>query len=142
MQVNDMTRKELEAVPIRENWHEEVRCDSVVILPGRARDLHDSGYRRMDFVAVSNGEPVCRLSACSDVVHIGGLGGYGYRWYDRADALPKRVSPVAWKVECLPESGLLQLWARGGVICGSAVSSFELWADDERAKEKSHGDDA
>jgi len=120
--VTQMTRKEFNALPSRE-WGEDIGpFQSLIILPRRG--LHDSGYRLMDFVAVRDGIPVCRLSGCSDVLHIDGIGGYGrFR-----GALPEAVPPKDWTIDCLPKSGLLQIF--GPVLtCGPALSSFELYGE-------------
>ena len=133
MKANDMTRKEFDALPSRE-WNEDVEgVRSLVILPGRAKDMHDSGYRCMDFVAVNkDGEALCRLSGCSDVVHIEGIGGYGNKWLEQYGTVPKKIPPVAWSIDCLPKSGLLQLFAREGITCGPAFSSFEVFSKEDK----------
>jgi hypothetical protein len=134
MNINDMTRKQFEAVPFREDWSAEVRCDEIVILP--QRKMHDSGYRCMDFVAVKNGEPVCRLSGDSDVIHVDGIGGFGRDWLTHYGHCPDSVPPSAWSIDCLPKSGLLRMWStRGDMICGPGMSSFEIYATHEHPKE-------
>jgi hypothetical protein len=127
MNISDMTRKQFDELPWREGWGKEIMCDSIVILPTRHK--HESGFRCMDFVAVKENEPICRLSGCSDVIHIDGIGGYGYQWYERTGAVPKAIQPAGWSIDCLPKSGLLRLWSRNGVICGAPLSSFEIFAD-------------
>ena len=130
-----MTRKEFDALPYRDgdDWSRNFECDGVVILPGRSRDKHDSGYRCMDFVAIRNNYPVCRLSGCSDVIHLNGIGGYGYNWLEKYEGLPSSVPPLDWTIDCLPKSGLLRLFCpRGkGVICGPSLSSFEIFGKEE-----------
>jgi hypothetical protein len=132
MSVSEMTRKELDAVPYREDWSKSVMCKSIVILPGRIKDMHDSGYRFMDFVAVDmDGNPICRLSGCSDVVHIEGIGGYG-EW-TASRGLPHAVKPRSWSIDCLPKSGLLQLFpGTFKMKAGASYSSFEIYAVDEK----------
>lgn len=125
--VNTMTRKEFEALPCRPDWKENIECAAIIILPSRR--MHDSGYRCMDFVAVSReGEPVCRLSGCSDVLHIDGIAGVGEYLLERGfNANP----PIAaWTMDCLPKSGLLRLWpARThNMIVGMGLSSFEVFS--------------
>jgi hypothetical protein len=115
MNILEMTRKEFENLPCRE-WSETVTCDSIIILPGKAKNLHDSGYRCMDFVAVIKSEPICLLSGCSDAIRIDGIGG------------SRRLQPLAyWTIDCLPKSGLLRLWASTKIVCGPALSSFEVY---------------
>ena len=116
-----MTRKEFDELKHRD-WDEDVICDSIIILPGRSRDLHDSGYRCMDFVAVKNDEPICLLAGGSDVIHIDGIGG--------ADLRKGSFGDGAWSIDCLPKSGLLRLWPTktGCVRAGSALSSFEIFS--------------
>ena len=91
--------------------------DSLVILPLRTK--HDSGYRCLDFVAVRNGKPVCKLSGCSDVIHIGGIGS---SYLGKSDL-------VDWSIDCLPKSGLLRLFAGDAILKdGGALSSFQVFA--------------
>ena len=52
MKVSEMTRKQFDELPHREYGSGEIEFRSLVILPGRSKDMHDSGYRMMDFVAV------------------------------------------------------------------------------------------
>lgn len=108
---NNWPRKRFEELPAR-SWNEDIgEFDSLIILPMRQR--HDSGYRCMDFVAVKDNEPFCRLSGCSDVIHIDGIGGYGHNWLDTYSGVPHLVPPSGWNIDCLPVSGLLRMWSRG-----------------------------
>lgn len=117
-----MTRKEIENVPSRE-WSEDIgEFDALVILP--TRDIHDSGYRCMDFVACVGDTPIRRLSGCSDVIHINGIGGYG-KW---KGLLPQLVEPIDWSIDCLKVSGLLRMFSQHKLTCGTALSSFEIYA--------------
>ena len=126
--LNDMTRKDFEALPHRK-WDEIIECDSIIILPGKPKDLHDSGYRCMDFVACNKGEAMCLLSGCSDVVHLDGIGGYGHNWYMKREGVPKMVIPKGWAIDCLPRSGLLRLWCdRSNLLCDPALASFAVYA--------------
>lgn len=125
-QIEDMKRSEFEALPSR-NWNEDIgEFDSLIILP--KRHLHDSGYRCMDFVAVRDFKPVCRLSGCSDVIHIEGIGGLGYRWLERFGEYPKSVKPIGWSIDCLRTSGLLRLFTGRKMLAGEALSSFEVFS--------------
>ena len=75
MNVFDMTKEDFEKVPERCGFSEDIReFDSLMIIP---QDYaHDSGGMCMDFVAVSKeGEPICRLSGCADVLNLDGIGG-------------------------------------------------------------------
>jgi len=156
--INQMTRRQFNELPRREDWSKEVQCDCLIILPAQcdwlgviryhikrllARafrleppreceigHLHDSGYRRMDFVAVKDGEPVCRLAGGSDMLHIEGIGGLGYRWLEKHGGCPPfLVPPAGWSIVCLPKSGLLRMFSRNdNMICGSALSSFQIYA--------------
>lgn len=123
---NNMTRKEFEALPLRKNWQEEILCDHLIILP--TRRMHDSNFRCMDFVAVSEHKMV-RLSGCSDVMHIDGIGGFGYNWLEKYNKCPDSVHPIGWSIDCLKTSGLLRIFASSYQIkCGASLSSFEFWA--------------
>lgn len=138
-------------------WDEKIEFDSMVILPAQfdwiglvkykvklylsrtlglkepdiweISHLHDSGFRMMDFVAIKDGEAVCLLSGCSDVIHIDGIGGFGKDWFLQYGDVPKTVRPSSWMVDCLPVSGLLRMWASGRkMTCGPSISSFEIYA--------------
>lgn len=124
--INEMTRKEFEELPSREDWSEDVYADCLVILPKRR--LHDSGYRCLDYVAVSK-ERMIRVAGCSDVMHIDGIGGFGDDWMNKYGTCPKAVHPIGWSVDCLKVSGLLRIFAHAYKIkCGPALSSFEMFA--------------
>jgi len=113
--IDNYTQKEFKALGLR-GWNEDIGVfDSLVILPTRRK--HDSGYRMMDFVAVKNNKPICRLSGCSDVVHIGGLIGEGLN--------------SNWSIDCLSKSGLLRLFNGSKKIrVGAALSSFEVFTEE------------
>lgn len=118
------TRKEFESLPCRE-WNQDIgEFNSLVILP--TKDIHDSGFRQMDFVAVKGTTPICRLSGCSDVIHIDGIGGYGYRWIERTTDRMK-VDAKGWCIDCLKTSGLLRIFSDGHLKAGEALSSFDLF---------------
>ncbi len=129
--INDMTVAEFKKVADREGFSSDVGAfDSLVVLPvdGRQR-LHDSGYRCMDFVAIRDGEPIALLSGCSDVLHIDGIGGFGYKWTEKYNGCPDFVKPKSWSIDCLPKSGLLHLFVSGHELrVGCALSSFEVYA--------------
>jgi hypothetical protein len=129
--INYWTRKQFEDLPFRPSWDEELKCDSIIVLPLRRK--HDSGYRVMDFVAVVNGMPICRLSGCSDVLHIDGIGGLGYNWLEEYHKVPDKVIPSGWSMDCLLTSGLMRFFPsfdrHKGIIAGMALSSFEIFVD-------------
>jgi hypothetical protein len=130
--INDMTRKEFEALPYRKNFNsDEGPFDSLVILPLCIK--HDSGFRCMDFVLCRESGAVCRLSGCSDVLCLDGTGGYGHNWCEVCDDSPVVVCPKGWKIDCLARSGLLRLWADNGyaLVAGGALSSFSVYAIEE-----------
>lgn len=97
--------------------------NALVIIP---QDYaHDSGWMCMDFVAVNKeGEPICRLSGCSDVLNLDGIGGYG-NW--RLGELPSRIEPKGWSIDCLP-CGYLRLFSRSTMTAGATLSNFEIHA--------------
>lgn len=157
--INEWTVEEFRKLPHRK-WDEDVGVfSSLIILPSEIRPsqvmwynikywlakhipclkkpeiydvngMHDSGYRCMDFVAVKEGKPLCLLSGCSDVLHIDGIGGYG-KWIPRK-GFPNKVELRDWNIDCLPTSGLLRLWCRGGMTAALALSSFEIYAEGKK----------
>lgn len=94
--------------------------------------LHDSGYRCMDFVLEGEGGSLRRISAWSDIVHIDGIGGYGWDWLNRCHGVPDSVPVTSWSLDCLAVSGLLRLFPHGTMMTrGWALSSFEVYAKRE-----------
>ncbi len=134
--INEWTRKEFEALPFAGHWDNKdvgpISC--LVILPTKRK--HDSGYRCLDFVAVVDNKPTCRLSGCSDVIHIEGIAGFGKDWVKKYNACPDLVPPKGWSMDCLAKSGLLRLFCHGGgwkkLTVGPALSSFEVFSVDEK----------
>lgn len=121
--INEWTLEELKALPSRSYGEDIGYFDSLIIIP--TDGIHDSGYRCMDFVAVKDNVPVCLLSGCSDVIHIDGIGGYSIK---NGGLIPKM--PKAWSIDCLKESGLLQLWVSGyKLTAGLALSDFQIFAN-------------
>ena len=112
MKVFDMTKEDFEKVPKRCGFSEDIgEFSALVIIP---QDYaHDSGWMCMDFVAVNEeGEPICRLSGCSDVLSFDVIGGHGKRW----------------SIDCLP-CGYLRLFSQSTLTAGPALSSFEIYAN-------------
>ena len=127
MDINKMTQEQFRQLPSNK-WDNDIGVfDSLIILPSRR--LHDSGYRLLDFVAVRNQKPICRLSGCSDVIHIEGIGGFGFDWLNRYEDCPKLVPPIGWSIDCLKTSGLLRMFCCRGMRAGSALSSFEIYSN-------------
>lgn len=114
MNIFDMKKSDFLKVRHRE-WNEEIGAfDSLIIIPTRKK--HDSGYMCMDFCAEKGGEPVALLSGCSDVLHIGGM----------LSSIRERGQD-GWRVDCLP-CGYLRLFNEGEIVCGRALSSFEVFS--------------
>lgn len=159
MNINNMTRRDFEQLPYRDRWDSFGVCDSIIILPAVVRpwefwwyklrvfiatkvfrqgeseawevisSFHDSGYRCIDYIAVKDHEPVCRISGCSDVLHLEGIGGFGLDWLNKGGGVPRAMPPVGWNFDCLPRSGLLRLWCDSKLlIYGCALSSFEIYS--------------
>lgn len=135
MDANYMTVEDFMKVPY---WRDVIdgddlrgfEFDSLVIIP--TNDIHESGFRCMDFVALDNhGEPICRLSGVSDVLKLDGIGGYGI-WSPYIKPYPPRmIEPKSWSIDCLKESGFLRIFAREGLFLDGPwpLSSFELYAE-------------
>lgn len=157
--IDNMTVDEFKEVPYRDNWQGDIECSCIVILPSvinhkqlwlyslrkwlsikfswfsepniyDVEGLHDSGYRQMDFVLIKDEKPLCRAAGGSDVLHLGGIGGYKLGFYR------EKVKPIGWSIDCLPKSGLLRLFTGNLLVAGSALSSFEIW---EKEKEERDG---
>ena len=124
MNVFDMTKEDFKKVPKRGGWSRDIgEFRSLVIIP--LDYPHDSGWMCMDFVAVSKDEePICRLSGCSDVLNLDGIGGYGNR---RVGEFPSSIEPKGWSIDCLP-CGYLRLFSRSTMTAGPALGNFEIYA--------------
>ena len=123
MNIFNMTKEDFNKVPERGGWSRDIgKFDSLVIIP---QDYpHDSGWMCMDFVAVSKeGEPICKLSGCSDVLNLDGIGGYG-----RDDAMFNHIKPKGWCIDCLP-CGYLRLFSNSVLTVGPALSNFAVYAE-------------
>ncbi len=124
MNIFEMTKEDFEKVPERGGWSRDIgEFSALVIIP---QDYaHDSGWMCMDFVAVDKeGEPICKLSGCSDVLALDGIGGYG-EWL--GGELPNRIKPKGWRIDCLP-CGYLRLFSRSALTAGPALSDFQIYA--------------
>lgn len=120
------TRKEFEALPTPKSYtNEEIgEVDSLVILP--EKHYHDSGWRCMSFVTIQKGVPTYRISGCSDVIHLGGIGGHNIKSTDRMKS--QTVPNADWHIDCLPVSGLLRIFSGNyKLYVGASLSDFELF---------------
>lgn len=104
---------------------------SLVIIP--TKHIHDSGFICMDFVGIRDEKPVCRLSGCSDVIHVDGIGGYGYRWASRGKGVPLEIPISGWSIDCLPRSRYMRMFCNNYILVGEALSSFEIYAQTKSA---------
>lgn len=157
MNIMNMTREDFEALP-RIPWNEHKVCDGIIIIPcavpvgsvilfwalralsmvlafvrrprlGSIRGIHGSGFRQMMFVPTFGGRPLGLIDGGSDVVHIEGIGGFGWAWLERYGRVPGCVPPSAWSIDVLPVSGLLRLFPGSGkLITGEALSSFQIYS--------------
>lgn len=125
MNILNMTKEDFENVPARGGFQRDIGVfSSLVIIP---QDYaHDSGWMCMDFVAVDEeGEPICKLSGCSDVLNIDGIGGYGKRG---TGIPPQFIKPKRWSIDCLP-CGYLRLFGDCIMTAGAALSDFEIYGE-------------
>ena len=120
----NLTLKELQVIPFLHQNVEIAKFTSLIILP--TEDIHDSGYRAMSFIPARQGHPICQISGFSDVLHINGISGYGHRITRN---IPLAIPPIGWSIDCLPVSGLLQLFASGHTLTiDEPLSSFSIYA--------------
>lgn len=121
--LNEYTIEELLDVP-NMDW-DETRddFDSIIIIPTDQK--HDSGFRCMEFVGCIGHKPIARMSGCSDVVHINGIGGYG-----KSKKYNQLIPATGWSIDCLNTSGLLRLFVdpETKIENSAALSSFEVFA--------------
>jgi hypothetical protein len=119
------TRKEFESLPRPKSYtNQEIgEVDCLIILPCKYR--HESGYRCMQFVTIQNGKPTYIVSGCSDVICLCGIDGRNTPIGGRI--VCNDVSNIRWKIDCLPTSGLLRLFADKRIVIGASLSSFEIF---------------
>lgn len=120
----DSPIKELRLLPHRE-WLEDIEgITSILIMPQTKKyGLHDSGYRCMDFAACHYETAHCLLSGCSDVINLGGIGGFNNpNWLQDHETFAGN-----WSIDCLPNNGLLRIFAHKEIRVGVAISSFEIY---------------
>lgn len=103
------TIEQFRALPSRQ-WDQPVGpIDELVILP--TDEMHDSGFRCMDFAAVRNGVPFVLLSGCTDAMDL------------RVANAQRRGD--CWRLDMLPASGLVRLFGRGPISVTEALSSMD-----------------
>lgn len=125
MRAEDCTKEDFESLPLRP-WNQETECWALVIVP--TQQVHDSGYRCMYYVACDkDGEALFRIAGGSDVLHLDGIGGYGYQWLQKGQGVPQLVPPSGWSLDCLKKSGLLRLFSNKPMRVGHALSSVEVF---------------
>lgn len=131
MNVMKMTVEDFGRVPYRTKDTDFSEFYSLVILP--TEEIHDSGYKCMDFVAIDkDGYPICRLSGCSDVLHLDGIGGYG----EYKGKLNNMVVPKGWSIDCLP-CGLIRVFSRYMLKPDDmAVSSYCVYSNENWSVER------
>ena len=129
--LSEWTKKEFMELPIND-WNKDIGdFTSLVIIP--TNKIHDSGFMCMDFVAVKGEDPICRLSGCSDVIHINGVGGFGLN-LAALQNIPHSLPPVGWSIDCLKKSKLLRLFCEKPIRAGNALSSFEVFSSEYKTK--------
>jgi hypothetical protein len=123
--INNCTKKEFESLPKRE-WGEDIgEFDSLIILP--TNEIHKpSGYIKMFFVLVRNNRAFCKISGCSDILHLDGISGTGE--IGIYDDIPEKIPPKAWQVDCLKKSRLIRIYSRYYFKIGDSLSDFQLFA--------------
>lgn len=130
MNVMNMTVEDFKKVPFRTKDTDLSEFYSLVILP--TEEIHDSGYKCMDFVAIDKyGYPICRLSGCSDVLHLDGIGGFG----EYKGKLNKMVVPKGWSIDCLP-CGLIRVFSKYMLKPVGMGSSYCLYSNENWSVER------
>ena len=122
------TKKDLLEI---ENYAPEEKFNGVVIVP--TNNTHSSGWRSMKYILVNGERIVGSLGGGSDVLHINGIGGFGYG-ADLDDSIKSgTVKRVAYKIDCLNKSGCLRLFADHWLTLGDdylGTSDFMVYAGD------------
>jgi hypothetical protein len=136
MDYTHWTIEQFKALPEPSSFtNEEIGLiEGLIIMP--TNNLHESGYRLMEFVTIQDGVPTYRVSGCSDVLHIGGIGGYNIGRYnfDNMDMLIHRemMPRIAWKIDCLPISGLVRLFCGKKMYLGESLSEMGIFVIEDK----------
>jgi hypothetical protein len=155
MNAENMTRKQFMKLP-RKKWNDEIKCNTLIIIPHEISrfdaltymlhkwlnrhiptlfkepeiyeisGMHDSGYRLISCVLCNDDEPFC-ITNGGDVLHIDGIGGFGYKWLENYHHVPSTVPVAGWTIDCLPQSGLFRLWCSEDILVGRSLSSQEIY---------------
>lgn len=131
MDYTSWTIEQFKALPESSSFtNEEVGLiEGLIILP--TENLHTSGFRSMEFVTIQDGVPTYRVSGYSDVLHLGGIGGYNIGRYncDNMDMLIHRemMPRIAWAIDCLPISGLVRLFCGKKMYLGESLSDIGIY---------------
>ena len=145
MKIYNMTKEDFANVPyldIYSDWDKlapngHLEFNGLVIIPVENEDgtitLHDSGWGCMAFCLIDeNDEPIGKVGGGSDVVHLDGLGGYGFGWLDRFQGVPKLIPIHGWTLDLLP-CGYLRVWSRRTLFLEDrfVCSDIEVFSEDE-----------
>lgn len=128
----NMTVEDFKKVPFRTIDTDFSEFYSLVILP--TEEIHDSGYKCMDFVAIDkSGYPICRLSGCSDILHLDGIGGFGEY---KENMNFHSILPKGWSIDCLP-CGLIRVFSKYMLKPDDmAVSSYCVYSNENWSVER------
>lgn len=125
--IRDWTKEEFENLPYHTDFtnSELTNIDSLIILPNKG--IHQgSRYRQMDFVVIKDNKPICRVGGISDVLHIGGIGGYNGDFNNLEE---NKMPIIGWAFDCLPKSRLIRIFCPYPIRLGASLSSFEIFAN-------------
>lgn len=123
--IKSMTLEDLLAVPYSKTLGEIGPFKGFIIVP--TGDLHDSGFGCMKFVLTLNDDIVGAVGGGCDVVHLNGIGGYGFDWQK---SLTDRMVPVIdWSIDLLPKSGCLRVFSSHKLMIQNQFicSDFEVY---------------
>lgn len=105
MDYMNMKKTDFQKLPSYQEVQDTVKTfDSIIIIPTMRK--HYSGFRIMNFALCQGSKPVCIIKGCADVIHIDGIGGYGWSLRKNANAFLS-----GWRVDCIP-CGYLRLFAQ------------------------------
>lgn len=139
MDYTHWTVEQFKALPEPSSFtNEEVGLiEGLIIMP--TDNLHDSGYRLMEFVTIQDDVPTYRVSGCSDVLHLGGIGGYNISRYnfDNMDMLIHRgmMPRIEWRIDCLPISGLVRLFCGKKMYLGESLLEMGIFVIEDKTNE-------
>lgn len=145
MNITEMSKMDFASVPrldLYNDWNKlapdgRLNFNSFVVIPVEnddgSIDIHDSGWGCMEFCLIDGDmQPIGKVGGGCDVCNLDGIGGYGYKWYERGiTGFPRMIPVHGWTFDLLP-CGYLHVWTKRVLYLTENYvgSNFEPYSED------------